>query len=191
MTSNAVAGTESMTTIVFDHNLLPLVVSLLQSSCSKAVVGSLRVIINLVGYISDEQKWGLLKHDKHGVLSTVLPLLSTELSKPTPSEEIIITLCNIFVDILEFISNTSSEEHDASDLHAMFKNEMKKDVYSQLDDEKRYYRYDIDRVVSLLKDMDKDAEEDADKDADKDTDEDADKDTDEDADEDVDEDGLG
>ena len=75
----------------------------------------------------------------------------------------------------------------------MFKNEMKKDVYSQLDDEKRYYRYDIDRVVSLLRGMDKDAEEDADKDVDIDTDEDADKDTDEDADEDVhvDEDGLG
>ena len=100
MTSNAVAGTESMANIVFDHNLLPLVVSLLQSSCRKVVVGSLRVIINLVGYLSDEQKWSLLKHDKYGVLSAIIPLLSTELSKLTPSEEIVFTLCNIFVNIL-------------------------------------------------------------------------------------------
>ena len=177
---------DCMTTVVFDHSLLPILVSLLQSSCCEVVVNSLGVISNLFGYNADEQKWRLLKHDKHGVLSTVIPLLSAELCKQPPSEEIISPLCNIFQDILEFISN--GEERDVSDLHVMFKNEMKKDVYAQRDENSDYR---IDRIVSLLEDREEDTDEDVDEDTDEDiedTDEDLEEDTAEDIKEDTDED---
>ena len=79
------------------------------------MVDSLKVIPNLVNHMSDEQKFGLLKHDRYGVLSAVLPLLSAELSSETPSEEIIIPLCNIS-RILQFIS--SSEDRSVYDIYA-------------------------------------------------------------------------
>ena len=153
MTSNAVAGNESMTTIVFDHSLLPLVVSLLQSPCSKVVVDSLWVISNLFNCMSDKQRCRLLKDDTHDVLSAVLPLLSAELSKQTPSKEIISPLCDIFMRILEFVSNR--EKRDLFEVYKMFETELTKDVYAQLDEDSAYHA-DVEQVVSFFEGIEED-----------------------------------
>ena len=145
MMSYAVAGTESMTNIVFDHNILPLVVSLLQSSCCDVVVNSLCVVNNLVNHMSDEQRWHLFEHDRHDVLSTVIPLLSAELCKQKPSERVTNLLFDMFMQILVCLMGF---DRDVSDLYAMFKDEMEKDIYSQLDEN---FRYGTHRIVSFLK----------------------------------------
>ena len=161
MLSNVAAGSVSMITSLFDHHLLPIIASLLQSPCRQVVRDSVWVVTHFMSFASDEQKLDVIGHDKYGVLSAAIPLLAPELRRENPERNMVELLFEVYKELLWFITEPDDEYDDAplrrrhlSDAAvSMLRSEMNKNVFKRRIEGDDYY-HETQDVLSLLERLD-------------------------------------